>query len=174
MGSGHNAYKESSEALKLISHLSTYHFSLKTILKLLENIYDLKCEYDSYATLDILNVNTANMKLNLYKLGSTTSYIYHNNELQAFENKALPLKLDDINSSYEVEYFKDDVILLFSDGISDFLTPLEIKNEIDFTLSTEQIMNNILYKLKKKENNDLKEQSADTSIKSKFKKIVKL
>ncbi len=165
MGSGHNAYKESSEALKLISHLSTYHFSLKTILKLLENIYDLKCEYDSYATLDILNINTANMKLNLYKLGSTTSYIYHNNELQAFENKALPLKLDDINSSYEVEYFKDDVILLFSDGISDFLTPLEIKNEIDFTLSTEQIMNNILYKLKKKENNELKDDASIIVIK---------
>lgn len=165
MGNGHNAYKESSEALKLISHLSSYHFSLKTILKLLENIYDLKCEYDSYATLDILNINTASMKLNLYKLGSTTSYIYHNNELQAFENKALPLKLDDINSSYEVEFFKDDVILLFSDGISDFLTPLEIKNEIDFTLSTDQIMNNILFRLKKKENNDLKDDASIIVIK---------
>lgn len=165
MGSGHTAYKESSEALKLISHLSTYHFSSKTILKLLENIYDLKCEYDSYATLDLLNINTSNMKLNLYKLGSTTSYIYHNRELRAFENKALPLKLDDINSSYEVEYFKDDVILLFSDGISDFLTPLEIKNEVDFTRSTDEIMNHILNKLKKKENNELKDDASIIVIK---------
>lgn len=165
MGNGHTAYKESSEALKLISHLSSYHFSAKTILKLLENIYDLKCEYDSYATLDLLNINTASMKLNLYKLGSTTSYIYHNRELQAFENKALPLKLDDINSSYEVEYFKDDVILLFSDGISDFLTPLEIKHEIDFTESTEEIMNRILNKLKKKENNELKDDASIIVIK---------
>lgn len=165
MGSGHTAYKESSEALKLISHLSSYHFSSKTILKLLENIYDLKCEYDSYATLDLLNINTSNMKLNLYKLGSTTSYIYHNQELQAFENKALPLKLDDINSSYEVEYFKDDVILLFSDGISDFLTPLEIKHEIDFTKSTDDIMNHILNKLKKKENNELKDDASIIVIK---------
>lgn len=160
MGSGHNAYKESSEALKLISHLSSYHFSLKTILKLLENIYDLKCEYDSYATLDILNINTSNMKLNLYKLGSTTSYIYHNQELQAFENKALPLKLDDINSSYEVEFFKNDVILLLSDGISDFLSALEIKNEIDFNASSEEIMNHIINKLKKKENNELKDDAS--------------
>lgn len=151
MGSGHNAYIESSEALKKISHLSTYHFSLKTILKLLENIYDLKCEYDSYATLDILNINTSDMKLNLYKLGSSTSYIYHNDELRAFENKALPLKLDDINSSYELEYFKDDIIILCSDGISDFITPLELKNEIDFTKSAEEIMLSILGLLKYKE-----------------------
>lgn len=151
MGSGHNAYIESSEALKKISHLSTYHFSLKTILKLLENIYDLKCEFDSYATLDILNINTSNMKLNLYKLGSSTSYIFHNDELRAFENKALPLKLDDINSSYELEYFKDDVIILCSDGISDFITPLELKNEIDFTKSAEEIMLSILGLLKYKE-----------------------
>lgn len=165
MGSGHAAYKESSEALKWISHLSKYHFSLKTILKLLENIYDLKCEYDSYATLDILNINTANMRLNLYKLGSTTSYIYHNKELQAYENKALPLKLDDINSSYEIEYYKDDVILLCSDGISDFLTKTELKNEIDFTQNSEVIMNTILNKLKRKEQNHLKDDASIIVIK---------
>lgn len=165
MGSGHNAYKESSEALKLISHLSSYHFSLKTILKLLENIYDLKCEYDSYATLDLLHINTSNMKLNLYKMGSTTSYIYHNNELMSLENKALPLKLDDINSSYEMEYFKGDVIILLSDGISDFISKLEIKNEVDFTLTSENILNQIINKLYKKENNELKDDASIIVIK---------
>jgi len=160
MGSGHNANRESSEALKLISHLSTYHFSLKTILKMLENIYDLKCEYDSYATLDILNINTSNMKLNLYKLGSTTTYIYHNDDLKAFENKSLPLKLDDINSTYELEFFKDDVILLLSDGISDFLSRLELKNEIDFNKSSDEILAQIINKLKQKENNELKDDAS--------------
>lgn len=165
MGSGHNAYKESSEALKLISHLSTYHFSLKTILKLLENIYDLKCEYDSYATLDLLHINTSNMKLNLYKLGSTVTYIYHNDELKAFENKALPLKLDDINSSYELEYYKNDVILLLSDGISDFISRLEIKNEVDFSSTSDEILNQIINKLKQKQNNDLKDDASIIVIK---------
>lgn len=165
MGSGHNAYKESSEALKLISHLSTYHFSLKTILKLLENIYDLKCEYDSYATLDLLNINTSNMKLNLYKLGSTTTYIYHNDDLMPFENKALPLKLDDINSSYELEYYKNDVIILLSDGISDFISRLEIKNEVDFNSTSEEILNQIINKLKQKQNNDLKDDASIIVIK---------
>lgn len=165
MGSGHTAYKESSKALKLISHLSTYHFSLKTILKLLENIYDLKCEYDSYATLDLLHINTANMKLNLYKLGSTVTYIFHNDDLMVLENKALPLKLDDINSSYELEYYKNDVILLLSDGVSDFISRLEIKNEVDFSSTSEEILNQLIKKLKEKENNELKDDASIIVIK---------
>ena len=127
---------------------------------MLENIYDLKCEYDSYATLDILNINTSNMKLNLYKLGSSTTYIYHNGELKPFENKALPLKLDDINSAYELEYFKDDVILLLSDGISDFISRLELKNEINFNKSSEDIQNQIINKLLLKEKNELKDDAS--------------
>ena len=165
MGSGHKAYKESSEALKLISNLSSYHFSLKTILKLLENFYDLKCDYDSYATLDILNLNTANMKMNLYKLGSTTSYIYHNNELQSLLNRALPLKLDDMNSAYELEFFKNDVIILMSDGISDFVPELQIKNEINFNNDAKKIMNDILQKLYQNTNNELKDDASIIVIK---------
>lgn len=165
MGSGYNAYKESSDALRLISSLLSYHFSLKTILKMLEDIYDLKCEYDSYATLDILNINTASMKLNLYKMGSSNSYIYHNKELALFENRALPLKLDDINSTYEIEFFKDDVIILISDGISDFLSKEELSTDINYSLSSNKIVEDIINKLKKKENNDLKDDASIIVIK---------
>lgn len=163
MGQGHQAYLESTEALKLISHLSMYHFSTKTILKLLEEIYDLKCDYDSYATLDILNINTSNMKLNLYKLGSSTTYIYHDKSLKTFENKALPLKFDDLNSSYEMEYFKNDVIILFSDGISDYLTKDELEL-INYTNNSEKIVNDIISKLKDKEKT-LKDDASIIAIK---------
>lgn len=163
MGQGHQAYLESTEALKLISHLSMYHFRTSTILKLLEEIYDLKCNYDSYATLDILNINTSNMKLNLYKLGSSTTYIYHDKSLKTFENKTLPLKFDDINSSYEMEYFKNDVILLFSDGISDYLTKDDLLL-INFNNSSECIVSDIITKLKNKESK-LKDDASIIAIK---------
>ncbi|MBO5711296.1 MAG: SpoIIE family protein phosphatase [Acholeplasmatales bacterium] len=155
MGSGHNAYVESKEALKLISNLSSYHFSHKTVLKLLEDIYDLRCEYDSYATLDLLNINTASMKLNLYKLGSTTTYIYHSYNLIAYENKALPLKLDDINSAYEIEFFKDDMIFLLSDGITDNLNADELFILINPEYSTDEQMNVIIDFVKNKQGNNL-------------------
>lgn len=151
MGSGHNAYVESKETLKLISNLSSYHFSHRTILKLLENIYDLRCEYDSYATLDLLNINTASMKLNLYKLGSTTTYIYHSYNLVAYENKALPLKLDDINSAYEIEFFKGDMIFMLSDGITDNLTADELFILINPEYSTDEQMAKIIDFVKDKQ-----------------------
>lgn len=153
MGCGHNAYIESANTLKMMANLSSYHFSFKTILKLLEDIYNLRCDYDSYATLDLALINTSNMKLNLYKLGSTTSYIYHNFNLISYENKALPMKLDDVNSSYEIEFFKDDIILLLSDGITDFLTKDEIFLAIDPNLTSNEIMLSISNKVKEKEKN---------------------
>jgi len=159
MGSGHNAYLESANALSLLKRLLDYGFSLKTTLKLLEHIYEIKCEYDSYATLDLLYINTANMKLNLYKMGSTSSYIIHNNDIKVLENKTLPLKLDDISSSYEIEYFKGDTILLFSDGISDFITTNELMM-IDYSLDSEIILDEIISILKKKENNELKDDAS--------------
>ncbi|MDE7105823.1 MAG: SpoIIE family protein phosphatase, partial [Anaeroplasmataceae bacterium] len=121
MGSGYAAYTESIEALKTISTLSSYHFRTKTILKLLEDIYELRSNYDRYATLDFLSIDPANRKMNLYKMGSSTTYILHNQKLLTYENQALPLKLDDVNSAYELDLFSGDFIFLLSDGISDFI-----------------------------------------------------
>lgn len=151
MGSGHTAYIESAETLKLMANLSSYHFSIRTILKLLEDIYNLRCDYDNYATLDLAIINTSNMKMNLYKLGSTTTYIYHNFNLMSYENKSLPYKLDDVNSTYEIEFYKDDIILILSDGVTDFLNKDELFLVIDPTLSSNDIMLSITNKVKEKE-----------------------
>ena len=106
------------------------------------------------------------MKLNLYKLGSTTTYVYHNGDLISYENKALPLKIDDINSSYEIEFFKNDVIILLSDGISDFISKQELEYEINYNSTPESIVNQITTKLKTKENNELKDDASLIVIKA--------
>ena len=159
MGNGHNAYLESAKTLDLVKRLLEYNFSLKTTLKMLENVYDLKTEYESYATLDVLFINTSNMKLNLYKMGSTSTYIVHNDILTSYENKSLPYKLDDINSSYEIEFFKNDTIILASDGISDFITKKEF-SYVDYTKSSAEILENIINIIKQKENNELKDDAS--------------
>ena len=165
MGSGHNAYLESAGTLDLLKRLLNYNFSLRTTLKMLENIYELKCEYDSYATLDVLQVNTSNMTMSLYKLGSTSTYIYHNNDLIVYENKSLPYKLDDLNSSYEIEYFIDDVILLISDGISDFISKNDLLTNVNFSNSSNNILDDILELINKKEKNGLKDDASVIVIK---------
>lgn len=157
MGSGYNAYTESIDALKTITSLSSYHFRTKTILRLLEDIYELRSNYDRYATLDFLSINSATRKINLYKMGSTTTYIYHNQKLLIYENKALPLKLDEVNSAFELDVFSGDFIFLLSDGISDFISSNEFEGLINADLSVEDTCHNIVEYLKKKENGKLKD-----------------
>lgn len=158
MGSGYAAYTESIDALKTVSTLSSYHFRIKTILKLLEDIYELRSNYDRYATLDFLSIDTANRKMNLYKMGSSTTYILHNHKLLTYENQALPLKLDDVNSAYELDLFSGDYIFLLSDGISDFISNQEFYQLVDHgDQSADEVCYSIIEYIKKKEKNDLKD-----------------
>ncbi|MDE6241348.1 MAG: SpoIIE family protein phosphatase [Anaeroplasmataceae bacterium] len=157
MGSGYNAYTESIDALKTISTLSTYHFRTKTILKLLEDVYELRSNYDRYATLDFLSIDPANRKMNLYKMGSSTTYILHNQKLLKYENQALPLKLDDVNSAYELDLFSGDFIFLLSDGISDFISNKEFESLVDQNQTAEEACYSIVDYLKKKEKGKLKD-----------------
>ncbi|MCM1130799.1 MAG: SpoIIE family protein phosphatase [Roseburia sp.] len=157
MGSGYTAYTESIDALKTISTLSSYHFRTKTILKLLEDIYELRSNYDRYATLDFLSINPANRKMNLYKMGSSTTYILHNQKLLTYENQALPLKLDDVNSAYELDVFSGDFIFLLSDGIGDFISNKEFEALVNPDQTAEEACYSIVNYLKKKEKGRLKD-----------------
>lgn len=167
MGSGYNAYMESSDALKTISALSSYHFSAQTILRLLEDVYELKSNYDRYATLDFLYINTASRKMNLYKMGSTTTYILHNHQLKTYENAALPLKLDTVNSSYEIDLDSGDYIFLLSDGISDFISQEEFYSLVqNGNENVEILCDKIIQYMKQKENNHLKDDLSLIAIKA--------
>ncbi len=166
MGSGYNAYMESVDTLKLIKTLSTYHFRMKTILKLLEDMYELRANYDNYATLDLLTLDTANKSASLYKMGSTTTYVMHNNSLISYQNKALPLKLDEMNSSFTFDINSGDIIFLLSDGITDFVNQKEFESLIDASLSPDILCNKIIEYIKTKEKSKLKDDLSLIVIKS--------
>lgn len=157
MGSGYTAYTESIDALKTISTLSSYHFRTKTILKLLEDIYELRSNYDRYATLDFLSIDPANRKMNLYKMGSSTTYVLHNQKLLKYENQALPLKLDDVNSAYELDLFANDFVFLLSDGIGDFISENEFTRLVSSEQTAEEACYTIVDYLKRKEKGNLKD-----------------
>ncbi|HRF70777.1 MAG TPA: SpoIIE family protein phosphatase, partial [Candidatus Pelethenecus sp.] len=123
----------------------------------LEDIYELRSNYDRYATLDFLSIDTATRKMNLYKMGSTTTYIYHNQQLITYENQALPLKLDDVNSAYELDLFSGDFIFLLSDGISDFISNPEFVSLIDASKAADEVCYTIVEYLKQKEKGRLKD-----------------
>ena len=57
-----------------------------------------------------------------------------------------------------------DIILLMSDGISDFLTKDELE-DINYSNNSEEITNEIIFKLKKKVNNNLQDDASILVIK---------
>ncbi len=164
MGSGHKAYQESTHTLNLLKRIIEYNLSIETTLDLLNNISEIRCDYDSYATLDVLKLNLATMQLYLYKIGSTTTYLIRGNDIYSYENHTLPLNLDISSSSYNIEFFHNDIILLMSDGIADFITKEKLFN-ISYNNTPDIIIDNIIKYIEKKEGNILKDDASIIVIK---------
>ena len=164
MGSGHKAYQESTHTLNLLKRIIEYNLSIETTLDLLGYISEIRCDYDSYATLDVLKLNLATMQLYLYKIGSTTTYLIRGNDIYSYENHTLPLNLDTSSSSYNIEFFHNDIILLMSDGIADFITKEKLFN-ISYNNTPDIIIDNIIKYIEKKEGNILKDDASIIVIK---------
>ena len=166
MGNGHKAYKESTHTLELLKRLLEYNLSIESTLSLLGNISNLRLDYDSYATLDLLKLNLSTMQLYLYKIGSTSTYLIRGNDIFSYENHTLPLNLDVSSSSYNIEFFINDIILLMSDGIADFITKEELFN-LSLNNNPDVIIDNIITYIQKKEGNILKDDASIIAIKIK-------
>lgn len=126
MGSGIDAYYASKELLEVVSSMLKYHFSTTTLLNFLSYVYEIKADYEAYATLDLLQVNLVDGMANLYKLGSTSSYLFSDID-KVFENSNLPLSYTDLIDSYEMQLKRNDILLLLSDGFTDTVSNQELK-----------------------------------------------
>jgi serine phosphatase RsbU (regulator of sigma subunit) len=166
MGSGYYAYQLSQQTLKMVDQITDCSIEFETSLEILNNFFKTKDSVDSYATLDFVDINLSTGVLNLYKMGSTTTYVLHNNSLTAYQNKALPLKLDEMNSTFTFDISSGDLIFLLSDGITDFIDQNEFYSLIDVSESPENICSKIIEHLKIKEKNNLKDDLSLIVIKS--------
>jgi serine/threonine protein phosphatase PrpC len=99
-------------------------------------------------------------------MGSTTTYVMHNDSLISYQNKALPLKLDEMNSSFTFDINSGDIIFLLSDGITDFVNQKEFESLIDVSLSPDILCNKIIEYIKTKEKSKLKDDLSLIVIKS--------
>ncbi len=128
MGSGYEAFYESSQILKLVSKLCNFTLQTKTIISLLQSIYEIQNHFEAYATLDFLRLDLYDQKCSLYKMGSTSTYILQNNNVLTIENNELPLEFSDMSKTHEFILNKGDIIFLCSDGLTNTLNDDEIKD----------------------------------------------
>lgn len=132
MGKGYNAFKASNSTIDLVNKVTSLDIDTTTALSILNSFYTVQDYLESYATLDLVEINRFNNKLTMYKMGGTTSYIIHKNgKIEKIINKNLPFGIDEELNKRELYLEDGDLIILSSDGIfENYLNEEEIEKYI--------------------------------------------
>lgn len=131
MGSGYHAYQLSEQTLKMVDSITNCNIPFDASLHILNNFFKTKDLSDSFATLDLVNINLNTGILSLYKLGSSTTYISRGNKIIPIYNNNLPFGIDDLISKEEYQLLDGDLIILVSDGINDYIKESDLINYIE-------------------------------------------
>ncbi len=118
MGKGYKAFEDSKIVLEALDSLSFCSTSLKTNIEILNLLYILQGYTERYSTIDAVDINRTNYEAYIYKLGASSSYIFHeDNTFTKIENKCLPLGIEEDIVQHAITLKNNDLILLTSDGI---------------------------------------------------------
>jgi stage II sporulation protein E len=161
MGSGYSAYQLSQQTLKMVDQITDCSIDFDTSLEILNNFFKTKDALESYATLDFVDIDLNSGLLNLYKLGSSTTYISRGNKIVPIYNNNLPFGISDLIIKEQYKLEDDDLIILVSDGITDYINETVLINFIE-TLKSEsphkivyEILQKIYYDNNKKSLDDM-------------------
>jgi serine phosphatase RsbU (regulator of sigma subunit) len=112
------AFEDSRRVLEALDSLCYCSTSISTNVEILNLLYILQGYTERYSTLDAVDINRCTMTANFYKLGATTSYIFHDdNTFTKLENNSLPLGIEEEILQTQITLRNNDLILLTSDGI---------------------------------------------------------
>nr|WP_300090849.1 SpoIIE family protein phosphatase [Sedimentibacter sp.] len=130
IGSGHEAFVESTGAVDLLSKFLYTDFSEEQILRTLNSILMLKLTDERFVTFDLNIIDYGTKEIRLYKAGAAPTYIISKNSVDKISGKSLPLGiLDNFEySSFKREIKAGDIIVMVSDGITDSIGMDEKKN----------------------------------------------
>ena len=121
MGNGMDANEESKFTIDTVMSMLKTNMDVKTTINIANDIIQLKNDFESYTTLDLLAIDMKKKIASFYKLGAFNAYIIRNHQVTEVNNFALPLGIiDSVNpsaSSYKIE--KNDIIIMCSDGMID-------------------------------------------------------
>ena len=121
MGHGINANEESKFAVDILFSMLKSKLDIEESIKLTNSIIQLKNDYDSYTTMDLIAIDTQTNVCSFYKFGAVNAYIIRNNTPNEINNFSLPLGIIDKISFKPSSYYleKGDIIIMFTDGMVD-------------------------------------------------------
>ena len=121
MGSGKEAQKSSSTAMKMVRKLFLSGFDKKTSLDLTNQVLSLQTKEESFATLDISIFDLFSGNCEIIKSGSCPTYVKNGKEVQIIKASSLPagmLSKSDTNI-FDKDLKKGDIFIMCTDGILD-------------------------------------------------------
>lgn len=121
MGSGKTAGMDSRAAVTMLRALFSAGFDPDTAISLVNSVLVLKSAEDSFATIDLMLVNSRTMHAEFMKVGAAASFLKRGNAVRTFSCGSLPAGIlsspDTARLSSKVE--AGDMLIMISDGIAD-------------------------------------------------------
>lgn len=121
MGSGSKARAESSATIELLEEFMQAGFSKDLAINMINSVLLLKSSKESFATLDICNIDLYTGICEFIKIGAVATFLVHNGKVEVIQSNSLPVGILN-NIQPEVRQKKlseDDVIVMISDGVMD-------------------------------------------------------
>ncbi|MDD6483886.1 MAG: SpoIIE family protein phosphatase [Clostridiales bacterium] len=121
MGSGEAAMEESGMSVRLLREFLLAGFGAKTAINMLNSSLCLKLERESFATIDLLQIDLMTGVAEFYKIGAAGSIIYRNGETQSVYSMSPPAgMIEEVEAAGQPKRVEDgDIILMMSDGVTD-------------------------------------------------------
>lgn len=123
MGSGEKAHNESAAAIELLFNLYRIGFSRDLVYENVNRLLLTRAGSEMYATLDAVALDLFSKTAEVVKFGAPPTFLLRNGKVVRLSGEALPCGIVDEArpSMIELKIKKNDVFVLFSDGVYDVL-----------------------------------------------------
>ncbi|MBQ4526501.1 MAG: SpoIIE family protein phosphatase [Clostridia bacterium] len=127
MGSGKGAHEESKMTVSLLEKFLSTGFDCDTAVELINSSLLMNGNKESFATMDICDINLSAASMNFTKLGAADAYIKSGDSITQIKGKSLPIGIlkDTGAQKHMLSIDSDTVVVMMSDGVAD----LALKNE---------------------------------------------
>lgn len=121
MGSGEVADRDSGNLIEALEYLMEAGFEKKSALRLLNTLFVVNYEGQSFTTLDMAAINLHTGKCEIMKNGAATTFVRRSDRVDMIASSALPMGVDleaepDVSV---VDLEEGDMIIMVSDGVLD-------------------------------------------------------
>lgn len=131
MGSGKSAYEESEQVIDLLEQMTEAGFSESSALKLINSIYMSREDSRGFATADIVVLNLYQKNCHFVKCGASTTFLFHQEEVERIEGEALPIGVMNNMEPYmrKSSISSGDYVIMMTDGVADSFLSEEFELE---------------------------------------------